>query len=110
MGGLHNLESARKNGFTLLGCILGLIVIYTVDLKALHFTTTAVWWAQILKASGGIALVLATKDLLRAPLDMLFGGSLAARAVRYFLIVIVGGLLWPMTFRWFSKLGTKKDQ
>ena len=106
--GLHNLESARKNGFTLLGCIFGMIVIYAMDLKVIRFTTTAVWWAQILKAAGGIALVLATKELLRAPLDALFQGSLVARAVRYFLVVIVAGLVWPLTFRWFSGLGQKK--
>lgn len=108
--GLHNLESAQKNGFTLLGCILGVIVIYTMDLKIVRFSTSAVWWAQILKAVGGIALVLAAKELLRAPLDAIFQGSLVARAVRYFIIVLVGGLFWPMTFRWFSKLGQKKNQ
>ena len=53
-------------------------------------------------------LVLAAKELLRAPIDALFGGHLAARSVRYFLIVVVGGVLWPMTFRYFAKLGKKE--
>jgi hypothetical protein len=48
------------------------------------------------------------KEGLRAPLDALFGGHLAARAVRYFLIVLVAGFFWPMTFRRFGKLGAKK--
>ena len=30
---------------------------------------------------------------------------LTARAVRYFLVVITAGLVWPLTFRWFAKLG-----
>ncbi len=102
-----NLESARKNGFTLLGCILGLLVIYPIDLKWLRFETKAVWWAQILKAVGGLALVLAAKELLRFPLDAILPADSWARMLRYFLIVIVGGLLWPMTFRFFSKLGQK---
>lgn len=104
---IHNLESAKKNGFTLVGCLAGLLVTYTVDLKLTHFETKAVWWVQIIKALLGFVLVIAAKELLRAPLDFVFNGSLIARAVRYFLIVIVGGVLWPMTFKYFSKLGKK---
>ncbi len=106
---IHNLESARKNGFTLLGCVLGMLLGYTIDLKWLHFETKAVWWAQILKTVGGILAVLAAKELLRAPLDLLFDGHLIARCIRYFIMVMVGAVVWPMTFRFFSKLGKKKD-
>ncbi len=106
---IHNLESARKNGFTLLGCLVGLIVAYTADIKFMHFTTKAVWWAQIIKAVVGIALVIAVKEGLRTPLEMLFGNPLAARSVRYFLMVIAGGVLWPLTFKRFSKLGKYKE-
>jgi hypothetical protein len=53
-------------------------------------------------------VVLAIKEGLRAPLDMLFGGHLIARSVRYFLMVLIAGLVWPMTFRWFSGIGVKK--
>ena len=60
---------------------------------------------QILKAVLGLAVVLAVKEGLRTPLDAIFGGHLAARAVRYFLIVVTAGVLWPMTFRWFGKIG-----
>lgn len=97
----HNLLSAQKNGYTLLGCALGIIVTYTVDLKWTQFSTRAVWWAQIIKAVGGIVLVLLVKELLKAPLDSFFDGHLAARAVRYFLVVLTGGVLWPRIFRFF---------
>ncbi|MBQ5321435.1 MAG: phosphatase PAP2 family protein [Oscillospiraceae bacterium] len=106
---IHNLQSAQKNAYTLFGCIIGLIVVYTLDLKVISFSTKAVWWAQVLKAVGGIALVLIVKEGLRAPIDAVFSGSLIARSVRYFLIVIAGGVLWPLTFKWFSKLGNKKE-
>lgn len=106
---VHNLESARKNGFTLLGCAAGLIVVYTADLKWIKFETKAVFWAQILKVLGGLALVLLAKELLRTPLDALFDGHLIGRTVRYFIMVIVGGALWPMTFRFFAKLGKKSE-
>ena len=99
----HNLLSAQKNGYTLLGCSLGLVLTYIVDLKWTHFETKAVWWVQIVKAVGGILLVLAAKELLKAPLDGIFAGHLAARSVRYFVMVILGGVLWPMTFRLMCK-------
>ena len=81
-----------------------------LDLKFIRFETSAIWWAQIIKTVGGITLVLATKELLRAPLDAIFNGHLAARSVRYFLIVIVGGVIWPLSFKWFSTLGKKKTE
>lgn len=103
----ENLTSAIKNACTLLGCILGLIVAYTVDLKN-DFTTKAVWWAQIIKALGGIALVLCVKEGLRAPFELIFGNPLVARGARYFMIVMAGGVIWPLTFKWFSTLGKGK--
>lgn len=105
----HNLLSSQKNGYTLFGCMLGLILTYTVDLKYTHFPTEAVWWAQILKVVGGLALVLAVKEGLRAPLDALCGGHLIARTLRYFLMVLVGGVLWPLCFRRFPKPKHNKE-
>lgn len=99
----HNLESAMKNAYTLLGATVGLAVVYPLEKKYVNFTETAVWWVQIIKVVLGLGIVLAVKEGLRAPLDLIFGGHLAARAIRYFLIVIVAGLLWPMTFRFFNK-------
>jgi undecaprenyl-diphosphatase len=107
---IHNLESARENGFTLMGCILGIFVVYTVDRKWTRFETDAVWWAQLLKVAGGLVAVIATKELLRFPLNAIMEADSWARLVRYFLIVIVGGVLWPMTFRWFQKLGRQTKE
>ena len=103
----ENYASALKNGFTLLGCGVGILVVYAVDLKWIKFETKAVWWAQVLKVVGGLALVLLAKELLRSPLELLFNSHLIARSIRYFIIVLVGGTLWPMTFPFFAKLGKK---
>ncbi len=102
-----NYASALKNGYTMLGCIVGLVVIYTADLKWIKFETKAVWWAQILKVVGGMALVFVVKTFTKTPLNALLGEDFG-RATRYFLMVLVGGAIWPMTFRWFAKLGAKK--
>ena len=104
----HNLQSGFKNAYTLLGALLGLVVVYIVDEKWLNFQTEAVWWAQILKVAGGLGAVLIVKGVLKTPLNALLG-EYPGRAVRYGLMVIVAGILWPLTFRWFSKLGKKKE-
>ncbi len=106
---LHNYISAKKNAYTLFGCMLGFLVVYPLDLHLIKFDTKAVWWAQIIKALGGLLLVLAAKELLRFPLDAILPKDTWARMLRYFLIVIVGGALWPMTFKYFSKLENKKN-
>ncbi len=104
---LHNLESGMKNAYTMLGCLIGVAVVYLGERKYVNFDTKAIWWVQILKVVLGMGVVLAVKEGLRSPLEAVFG-IYPGRAVRYFLIVLTAGLLWPMTFRWFSGLGEKK--
>lgn len=104
----HNLESAIKNAYTLIGCAAALLVVYPLEKRFIRFSEKAAWWVQIVKVLGGLLVVLAVKEGLKTPLEALFAGHLAARAVRYFLIVIVAGILWPMTFRFFEKLGNRK--
>lgn len=106
---VHNLISAVKNAYTLTGCMLGFLVVYTVDLKWLKFETKAVWWVQLIKIAGGLVLVLAVKELLRAPLAAILPENTWARMIRYFLMVVTAGTLWPITFKYFAKLGGKKE-
>ena len=106
---VHNLQSCVKNAYTMIGSLTGVATVYLVEKRFIRFPEKAVLWAQILKSILGLGLVLAVKEGLRAPLDALFAGHMAARAVRYFLIVVVAGMVWPMTFRWFSKLGKNME-
>ena len=105
----HNMESGIKNAYTLLGCLLGVCVVYALDSKWLDFQTDAIWWAQILKAVLGLGVVLLVKEGMRAPLEWMFGGHIASRAARYFLVVVTAGTLWPLSFQWFAKLGKKEN-
>lgn len=102
----HNMESGTKNAYTMLGCLVGVAIVYLVDEKWLHFPEKAVWWVQIIKVVVGLLLVLAVKEGLRAPLELLLP-VYPARAVRYFLIVIMAGAVWPLSFRRLSKIGKK---
>jgi hypothetical protein len=100
----HNYQSGLKNACTLLGCTAGLVVVHFVDSKYINFDTKAKWYAQLLTLVIGLAGVLAIKSGLSAPLTALFGNEYIARAVRYFLIVIFAGCVWPLTFKKFSKM------
>lgn len=102
----ENLHSALKNSYTLLGALAGMILVWLADRK-LNFPTEAVWYAQVLKTVLGLGLALAVKEGLKVPLDSLFGGHMIARGLRYLVLVLVAGIVWPLTFPRFAKLGRK---
>ena len=104
----HNLASGQKNAYTMLGCSLGLLVACIADQKWLHFDNHAPLLGQIGKLAVGAGLALAIKAVLKAPLLALFGGHTSATALRYFLVVIFAGVVWPLTFPLWAKLGKKK--
>ena len=103
-----NLSHAVENAYKMLGAVLGVCSLYPVEHKWIRFETNAVWWAQILKFAGGLALVVAVKALFKSPLNALLGAS-AGNCVRYFIMVLTAGLLWPLSFKFFAKLGKKND-
>lgn len=103
----ENLASGMKNGATLFGCTLGLIPVYILDRRLIKFDTGAKWYAQILKLVLGILGVLFIKEGLESPLEALLRNEYTARAVRYFLVVMFAGAVWPLTFGFFSKLRIK---
>ena len=100
----HNLASGVKNACTLLGCTIALVPVYYLDKKYIKFETAAPWYAQILKLVIGLGGVLLIKSGLSTPLTLLFGNEYVARVVRYFLVVLFAGSVWPLTFAWFSGL------
>lgn len=102
-----NLASGIKNAYTLTGGLVGLTAVYIVERKWIKFPTKAIWWAQLLKVLIGLAIVLAIKSGLSTPMAALLGEKLG-RAVRYFIIVVIAGVVWPMSFKWFAKLGCKE--
>ena len=103
-----NLSHAVENAYKFLGCALGMWIIYEADTRFIHFETkTAKWWAQIPKLLVGLAIVLGVKSGFKPLLNLIFDGHGVAHTIRYFLTVLVAGF-WPLTFKWFGKLGTKE--
>ena len=106
---LTNYESAVKNAYKFLGCALGMWVIYEVDSRFIKFETkTDKWWAQIIKLAVGFGLLLVVMEGSKPLLNLIFKGNFIAYTVRYFLTVLFAGCVWPLTFKWFGKLGVKK--
>lgn len=103
----ENYASGLKNAYMILFCAIGLMLTFFIDTKYVRFHTQAVWWAQIIKVVVGLAILLALKSVLKAPLLALFGGHSVTHGVRYFIVILFAGIVWPMTFKFFAKLGKK---
>ena len=102
-----NYNSAVKNGYTLLGGTFGFLISYIIDRKWINFSTKAAFWAQILKVVLGLSIVLVLKEGLEAPLNAALG-TLPGRAVRYFVLTIFAAAIWPLSFRFFARIGYGK--
>jgi len=98
-----------KTAYVMLGTSVGLCVVLWLEQRYIRFDVRAVWWAQILKAALGLGVVVAIRMLLSEPLLALTGGHNAAHFIRYFLMVVVGGAVWPLTFRFWGKLGGRAE-
>ena len=98
-----------KAAWQLMGAMAGLALAWMLDEKWVHFDTRAVWWAQALKLIVGLGLVLLVKGGLKPLFAMLFGKAEWTTGLRYFLVTLAGGALWPMTFGFFARLGRKKQ-
>ncbi len=111
---MHNLESGIKSAYTVFGCVIGLWIAYEVDRRYVQFETDGAWWAQLIKLALGLVLLLGIKEGVKAPLRALFGGDAATAgvlyisdAIRYLCVTLFAGCVWPLTFRYFARLGKK---
>lgn len=101
----ENLDNARENACTLFACMLGFLGVYFVERKFVRFETSARWYSQIFKLAIGLIVVIAIKSLLKTPLIALAGGNeYIGRVIRYLLMVVFAGLLWPLSFKFWSSL------
>ncbi len=106
---IKNLGDTRENAATLFGCMLGLLLVYPLDRFVIKFETKARWYSNVIKAALGFAIVLLILEGLEYPIEALVGlftdtPALVARVIRYFLTVAFAGAVWPLTFRFFSRL------
>lgn len=98
----HNLESGIKNGYTLLGCSIGILVSLWIERNYVNFDPKASFLRQFPKVIIGLVLTFAIKEGTKPLLKLIFGDVLFTRAIRYFLVCVFAAAVWPMTFRWFA--------
>ena len=101
---LRNLESARENAATLLGCTGALLIVFFADKYFIRFKTEASWYAQCIKFVLGLAAVLFLKAALKSAFAASFENQYLARCIRYFIIVIFAGIVWPLCFRFIDRI------
>ena len=92
-----NLASGVENAWNLLGATVGMLVGWWLDVRFIHFDTRAVWYVQLIKLVGGLALLLGIRAVLKAPLAAALGAG-AGGAVRYGVMVLFAAAVWPMVF------------
>ena len=102
----EHVGSAVKNAATILGAVAGILISFPIERKFVKFDEKATLLGQIVKVAVGLVLVLAIKEGLK----VLFGGSdemLVLRAERYCAIVVFSACVYPLTFKYFAKIGKK---
>ena len=105
---VENLIHGVANAFKLLGCTLGVWIGFEVDRKYINFETKGNFLCQVLKFVVGLIPILAIKEGLKYPFDLLFGESYIADGIRYLILVIFVVCIWPLTFNWFRKITRSK--
>ena len=80
-----------------------------LDQRYIRFETAAPLKVQLLKVLPGLLLLVALQAGLKAPLHLLIGHTGWADLIRYWLVVVFAGALWPLTFRHFARWGQKGE-
>ncbi len=99
-----------KDAFKLMGTSLGLFVSYIIDEKYIHFQTKALIWQQIVKSAVGAAILLVLKSGLKYMFAVLMPESVIADSIRYFLLVVFAGCIYPLTFKFYKANKNKSER
>ncbi len=92
-----------KNAYSLLGASLALLPVLYFDEHFVRYDSQASLIFQILKVAVGLLLLLGIKEGCKPLLDAIFGDLAFKHAIRYFLMVLVGGAVYPYFFRFIPK-------
>lgn len=100
---MDSYNEAVKNAWSLLGVTLGLIVVWWVDERKLHFSTRAPLWGQALKLGVGLLLLLAILEGSKPLWRLMLGDAVWTPFPRYLVTTLFAGVVWPLSFRVFDK-------
>ena len=88
--------------------LAGLLVVFFHERRTGGFETRAPLLGQVLKFTLGLALVAGVKAALKPAFYALLPAG-PADCVRYFLVVLLAGCIFPKTFSYFAKLGKNRE-
>ena len=99
----ENMVSAASNAWKLIGASFGITLSWQVDRKFINFETDAVWYMQIAKLTVGLTIALLIQAGLKMPLVSLIGHFGIADMIRYLILTVFAGTLYPMLFTHLKK-------
>lgn len=99
----NNLESSIENVSKLVGAFFGVVISYFIEKKYIKFDTKAPILVQVVKMAVGLGLIVLVKAVIKTPLNAVFG-LVFGNGLRYFIIIILGVIVWPLTFKPLTKL------
>ncbi|MBR4309207.1 MAG: phosphatase PAP2 family protein [Oscillospiraceae bacterium] len=105
---LENLNSARKNSFSLLGALLGFSIAYPVERKYIRFSEQGSFGTQCCKLILGLGGLLGVKEGLKVVFSACGWGGMWLHGLRYCAVVLFAALVWPLTFPLWNKLCKKR--
>ena len=80
------------------GAVAAFCISWYIDEKYINYSTTAIWYFQILKVLIGTGIIILIKEGAK-PLFVLMGLPIfLSHIFRYFLIVFFAGTIWPYLF------------
>lgn len=101
-------NDCTESAFMLFGCALGIFFARFLTEKKNPYDPKAVWWVQLVKVAGGLAILMVLKLGLSLLFHALFGDALFSDGICYGILVFFAGYLWPMTFPALKRLGERK--
>lgn len=104
----ENYYEGLKNAYSLSGALLGLLIAYPMEQRFIRYDTHAPLPGQILKVALGLLGALAIKEGLKPLLNLFWEGYWFPNAIRYCVLVIFAGAIWPLTFKYFAKIGKSR--
>ncbi len=114
---IAHYTSGIKNLWQLVGATLAVWISFEADERRIHFETKAVWWAQVLKVIGGAVIMLGLQTVIQKVFHYSSDTLTLENMTKMGVIACFANLIalttamtaWPMTFKWFAKLGRKAE-
>ncbi|MBQ9716151.1 MAG: phosphatase PAP2 family protein [Clostridia bacterium] len=88
--------------FTAYGLLVGVLGAFLFEEKYVNFTLDVSWFKKGLRLFFGLLIILALKEGLKIPFNMIADGNLYLRALRYAIASFCGLGLYPMLFKKFN--------